>query len=640
MPELYYRDALKLGQREYRACASSGNYPYLSVLDDFVPSERSASGMNLGLASIPAEFIVGTKTRGRTNAFARNFMPLLAEGTEFAQKWERLCQSHLQEGIRDPIKVYEYLNRYYVEEGNKRVSVLKFFGAVSIHAEVIRVMPEAGTDEAELYREYLAFCRVTGINFLEVSRKGGYALLLEKLGIAGETSWTEKDRARFSMLYYAVKELYDGMGGDRLSATVGDALLACLEVYGYEALCGYDRAGLKKALSKVWEEIRLQQEAAPVELKPAPADGKRTGLLTRVLNQSKTVRVSFFYDRDPDNSAWAYGHEQGRLSVQKAFEGRIETEAVCNVMEGDARAMLEKAVVNGNKVIFTTSPRLLQVSLQVAVEHPEVTILNCSLNQSHRYIRTYYPRVHEAKFILGAIAGAMTEKGDVGYICDYPIYGQVAGINAFAMGVQLVNPRAKVALEWSSVIGREAAKQRLAERGVKLISSQDMSRRTGDDFVGYGLIPLGDGAPKPLAAPLWRWDVYYQEMLRRILDNTLRDEYESSTRAVNYYWGMSAGVIDAWWSPELPAGVRKLAELLRQGIVRGECSPFALPLRKQSGEPVGEEGGELSLEEIVGMDYLVASVDGEIPAYVEIQDVSRATVDVMGVDPTVRDRKR
>ena len=35
MAELYYRDALKLGQKEYRACASSGRYPYLPVLDDF-----------------------------------------------------------------------------------------------------------------------------------------------------------------------------------------------------------------------------------------------------------------------------------------------------------------------------------------------------------------------------------------------------------------------------------------------------------------------------------------------------------------------------------------------------------------------------------------------------------------------------
>ena len=45
---------------------------------------------------------------------------------EFTDKWKQLCESHLEEGIREPVLVYEYMNRFYVLEGNKRVSVLKF----------------------------------------------------------------------------------------------------------------------------------------------------------------------------------------------------------------------------------------------------------------------------------------------------------------------------------------------------------------------------------------------------------------------------------------------------------------------------------------------------------------------------------
>ena len=73
---------------------------------------------------VPAEWIVGTRAASRANAFARNFMPLLAPHTEFGMKWGELCESHVEEGIRDNVKVYEYMNRYYVQEGNKRVSVL------------------------------------------------------------------------------------------------------------------------------------------------------------------------------------------------------------------------------------------------------------------------------------------------------------------------------------------------------------------------------------------------------------------------------------------------------------------------------------------------------------------------------------
>ena len=83
----------------------------------------------LGLVDIPAESIVGTKTSGRHTAFAANFMPLLEEDTEFAVKWSNLCEAHLEEGIHTPIIAYEYLNKFYVQEGNKRVSVLKYYEA-------------------------------------------------------------------------------------------------------------------------------------------------------------------------------------------------------------------------------------------------------------------------------------------------------------------------------------------------------------------------------------------------------------------------------------------------------------------------------------------------------------------------------
>ena len=51
---------------------------------------------------------------------------------------------------------------------------------------------------------------------------------------------------------------------------------------------------------------------------------------------------------------------------------------------------------------------------------------------------------------MGAIAGAMAENNKIAYIADYPIYGAIANINAFALGAKMINPRAKVYLEWST----------------------------------------------------------------------------------------------------------------------------------------------------------------------------------------------
>ena len=79
-----YQDALKLGTKE----------------------------MNMGLVEIPLNRIVGTSTAGRTQAFARNFMPLLEMGSEFGAKWSTLSDAQVEEGIRDPIQVYEFMNRF------------------------------------------------------------------------------------------------------------------------------------------------------------------------------------------------------------------------------------------------------------------------------------------------------------------------------------------------------------------------------------------------------------------------------------------------------------------------------------------------------------------------------------------------
>ena len=638
MPELHYRDAQKLGQREYRACVAAGRYPYLPVLDEILPQENAAMGQNLGIMSVPMAFIVGTRTRGRTNAFAGNFMPLLAENSEFAQKWERLCQSHLEEGIRDPIKVCEYLNRYYVEEGNKRVSVLKFFGAVSVPAQVTRILPtDRSTPEAEQYMEYLAFHRASGINYLELSKRGGYARLLALVGKQPDEPWSDEDRSRFSTAYYGFQRAYAAVAGGKPVASVGDAMLAYLEIHGYAALCEAGAGDLKKSVSKMWEELQLQREETAIELKPAPAAQKKEGLLSRVLPSGRATRAAFIYDRNPSDSAWAHGHEQGRLHVQQVFDGRIETAAYCNAMEGDPLSVLERAIADGSRVIFTTSPRLLPASLKAAVEHPEVTIFNCALNQPHRYIRTYYARVYEAKYIVGALAGAMAGEGDIGYICDYPIYGVIAGINAFALGVQLTNPRARVRLEWSSVDGHRAARKKLSEEGLRLISCQDFSRQPDGSFGLNGLMRIEGGEAAMLAAPVWRWDVYYEEMLGRILDKTAKDEYESSAKALNYYWGMSAGVVDVRCAPDLPEGLQKLSHLLREGICGDRISPFATPVRNQEGAPVDADGDRLELEQIVKMDWLVQNVVGAIPVQQELTR-GRQTVEIMGVDPSAKDK--
>ena len=73
-----YQAALKLGEKAYRNAVARGEYPYLPALDEILSCVEVQREEKLGLVDIPLEQIVGTKTTGRKNAFAVNFMPLNA----------------------------------------------------------------------------------------------------------------------------------------------------------------------------------------------------------------------------------------------------------------------------------------------------------------------------------------------------------------------------------------------------------------------------------------------------------------------------------------------------------------------------------------------------------------------------------
>ena len=139
---------------------------------------------------------------------------------------------------------------------------------------------------------------------------------------------------------------------------------------------------------------------------------KQTGLLDFILPGKHTapshLKVAFVHERTPGTSSWTSQHEFGRTQLDTVFEGKVETAAYFNAVPGkNADALVEQAITDGAGVVFTTSPKLVGASLRAAVRHPQVHILNCSMEMPYASIRTYYTRVYEAKFITGAIAGAM-----------------------------------------------------------------------------------------------------------------------------------------------------------------------------------------------------------------------------------------
>lgn len=626
-----YIKAYKLGKKDYQTRLLKGMSPVLPVLDDMLPSKGSYAEVSLGLVQIPTDLIVGTKTEGRSSAFSANFMPILRDGTEFSKKWASLSTSHVQEGIREPIKAYEYMNRFYVLEGNKRVSVMKYYGVVSIPGTVIRILPKRTDDlENKIYYEFVDFYNLSKVNYIWFSKLGSFKEIQKAVGKAEDEVWTREDQLNFSSIYSRFTSEYHAKGGEKLSITPGDAFLAFLTLYGYEAICDMTMVELKELIHKVWQEFVLLQQSETLELQLEPKEEK-VPLLKRLISGSiDKVKVAFIYERNPSVSAWSYAHELGRLHLEHTFSDDVETGVYENVTIDTIEETLEGAVEEGYNIIFTTTPAFVNASLKAAVDHPDIKILNCSLNISHKYIRTYYARMYEAKFIMGAIAGIMTDTDKIVYLADYPIYGTIANINAFALGVKMVNPKAKVYLEWSSVRNTDVV-EKIEEVEADVISGQDMV--IPEEASRYfGLYKMEGEYPKNLAMPLWHWGRFYEELIRKVMDGTWSlDENTSNNRAINYWWGMSAEVIDIICSKSLPAGVLKLVSLLKKNVLDESFQLFSGELRSQDG--IIRKDGEpaLTLEEVIEMDWLDEIVIGSIPHMEELEEKAMPVMMQQGV---------
>lgn len=623
-----YEKAHRLGKKEGQT---------LPVLDNIL-KEKHISAIReipLGLVQIPSELIVGTKTAGRSTSFSKSFYPILKDTTEFASKWIELYKAHLNEGIRDPIKAYEFMNKFYVEEGNKRVSVLKYFGAVSIPGNVIRIVPPRSDDkETRIYYEFMDFYNLSGINYIWFSQEGSFAKLQRLVGKRPDEVWTDDDKLNFSSAFTRFSAEYEANGGNRLPILVGDAFLSFIRLYDYQTLGEMTAAELKEKLIKSWDEFKLLTTDDSVELQMNPAvDGEvKKPLLARLIPLSTPKQhVAFIHEKTAETSAWTYSHELGRMHLQQAFEDQVSTTSYENATGENAEQLLEQAINDGNNLIFTTSPPLLKASLKVAIEHPEVKILNCSLNTSHRYIRTYYARMYEAKFLMGAIAGAMSKNGNIGYIADYPIYGMTANINAFALGAKMVNPRAKIFLEWSTLKDHNIFES-FKQNEIRYISGQDMII-PGEATRHFGLYRVDDASPLNLAMPIWHWGKFYEKMIRNIMDGSWKyDDTSDSTKGLNYWWGMSAGIIDVICSKHLPIGTARLIDLLKQTICQGDFNPFSGVLYSQNGLVQKDADNVMSPEEIITMDWLAENVIGYIPKMGDLIDKAKPVVLLQGID--------
>ena len=253
MSILDYEKAKKLGEKSYGHEVSRGRYPYLPALDYMLKNRDTFKTENLGVREIPIYLICGTLTLGRQEAFAKNYMPLLGEDSEFAAKWIHLLSYQENEGITDAVKAHEFMGRFYISEGNKRVSVLKYLGQPDILADITRILPpeNSTTKEARIYREFMKFFDCTGIYGIYFSEEGCYSKLADMYGMDLESQWPDDVILLLKSGFYTFSRLYSEHCGEHVM-TLGDSFMLYMEKFTPDSLLNDSDEAIRAKLGKIW----------------------------------------------------------------------------------------------------------------------------------------------------------------------------------------------------------------------------------------------------------------------------------------------------------------------------------------------------------------------------------------------------
>lgn len=329
---------------------------------------------------------------------------------------------------------------------------------------------------------------------------------------------------------------------------------------------------------------------------------------------TKKVKVGFVYVGPVNDGGWTQAHDNGRKYLaEKLGVETLYKESVNDQNAEETRKAIENLIDQGCNVIFTTSFGFMDPTYEEAQAHPDVKFFHCSGYKTADNMSTYFGKIEEPRYLSGIVAGLKTKSNKIGYVAATNIPEVIRGINAFTLGVQSVNPDAKVIVKWSNTWIDEVKEKETAiallDEGCDVIAQhndstapQKAAEERGAFAIGYDLD--NNAAPKAyMTAPIFNWGPYYVEQVKAIMDGT----WKSSS-----YWGnMKDGIVDlAPITSVAPEGAAEKVEAVKKQMLDGTFTIFKGPLKDQSGNVRVPEGSKMSDKEIWEMNWFIQGVEG------------------------------
>lgn len=622
-----YLNARKLARKYMSDYADTENKGYLPVLDNRLQGVVIVGEISLGYHEIPLQKIIGTKTAARSNSFSGNFMPLLSEDSEFAQKWKAVYSSQLREGIREPITVYEYINRYYVLEGNKRVSILKYVGAASIFGSIIRLIPERDESNTEIsiYYELLDFDKRLFFDNLWFSRKGRFTKLVQqtKNYLKNHPEIEEDCSSVINSVHRRFREAYKAVDLKGLNFTTGDALVEYINVFGYPY--GTPAKELRKNIKNAYSQFLVAagerfRESVEVTDKEGSILQARTG----IFRNSNRIFAAIAFEDTPETSLWTRFHARAIDRVEKKYSENIKVERLYNVSPDSKEGYKQIAALAAQKpdIIFATSPAMSDAALRVSLENPEIVVINCDTPHEGKNLHTYFFKMYDLTFLCGVLSAAMSETGRVGYMSASKLQlSPTYDLNSFAIGAKMINPRIKV-LDYSlNAINNwdelDAARVAFYENGADIAfcrhSPDNPLERKAFPEVYAQIYTIGvNGVPlESLAGATFDWEPYYSKVLSdAILGKSSLLDGHIEGNPIHFGWGLSTGIMDIYPVNNVIGVAGRLLNIFRDLIRKNRINPFEGPVYDDSGVLRIDEGYVPTLMEIQEMKWYERSIVG------------------------------
>ncbi|MBR6268702.1 MAG: BMP family ABC transporter substrate-binding protein [Selenomonadaceae bacterium] len=110
---------------------------------------------------------------------------------------------------------------------------------------------------------------------------------------------------------------------------------------------------------------------------------------------------------------------------------------------------VEELADKGTKTIFLASSYHSDEVERLAMKYPRIQFHGIDVKPALDNIHKYSVRYIELRYLSGIIAGLHTKTNHIGYVAPFSCPEVNQGINAFALGVQSVNPKADILLVWT-----------------------------------------------------------------------------------------------------------------------------------------------------------------------------------------------